>query len=762
MALMALTRLLILQCLVVTRTFQQTTGEELGEITFLLLMPFEFQNSVSEQPSYTAGPMIQPAAELAVDQINQKEDLLAGYSVNLTVANSACNLQGPTVVNFVRKFFHSNVTFAGIVGPACSDSAEVISPITGMDGVSVLNFHIVSSPRLTDRSRNGYAFGTVGSSHAYVGLLLHLMQDNGWETVAVLYEESKIFYLTAYDLLVEELPRVFPQGRIAFSAPVSEIDLPLSQIIGQHLRVVFVISTSDLAHRMMCLIRRQYSQLIFPAYQFVFIEVRNYYFHYPADFVLNNRRYACSVEEITQVMEGFLLTHVKLDVADYSTELVSGVTYSDYFKEYKEKANGSTTEWANPTYDGVWSLALALNNSIPRLNEIGLDLVDYTYGHREATDIIREEVLKLSFEGASGHISYNNETGYTNASVDLHQLMDNTSVRVGYYDEDKEKLVLVGDAEFVENSFESMELVVHPALASLFLLVAVSVLVIVVSTHALTLVFQSFPAVRASSYRLGQLAFIGCYLILFCFLCFTVERVAPTTSVNTTSLCVLQAWSLPLGFTLILGTATVKTWRLYRIFVHLKKPGKLLNDWALIVVVLVLAAVDVILCSVWTAEFQFTTLRHEMFVDNNMIEVRAECFSEYYYAWFGALTIYQGLIMASALVLALLTKNIRHESFKTKSVTFLVYFLTITLLLGLPLYLILSTTRVSGVNVEYMVLSVTYLTVVCLCFVFLFFPPILSLLRVKLFHKIPGLKRYSNDATAKSYQPSSFMTNREL
>ena len=200
---------------------------------------------------------------------------------------------------------------------------------------------------------------------------------------------------------------------------------------------------------------------------------------------------------------------------------------------------------------------------------------------------------------------------------------------------------------------------------------------------------------------------------------------------------------------------TAKTWRLYRIFVHLKKPGKFLRDWLLIVVVILLATVDIILCSVWTAKFRFYTLDHEVIAENIMIQVRVECHSDYYHAWFGALSLYQGLIMVSALVFAFLTKNIRHKSFKTKSVILLVYFLTITLSLGFPLYLILSTTRVSGVDVEYVVLSLTYLAVVCLCFVFLFFPPILSLLRVKTFHKIPGLKKYSKKVKTKPYQPSS-------
>jgi gamma-aminobutyric acid type B receptor len=218
----------------------------------------------------------------------------------------------------------------------------------------------------------------------------------------------------------------------------------------------------------------------------------------------------------------------------------------------------------------------------------------------------------LHFQGASGHISFNNKTGYTSASVDLHQVVDNTSVLAGYYDEDKQEIVSVGDAQFVENSFESMELVVHPALASLFLLLTILALALIVGTHVGTLVFSSFPAIRASSYRLGQLAFIGCYLIVLCFLCFTIREVTTSTSVSITSLCVIQAWCLPLGLTLILGTLTAKTWRLYRIFCHLRKPGKLLHDWVLIVVVFVLATVDVVLCSVWTAEFRITTVHHEV------------------------------------------------------------------------------------------------------------------------------------------------------
>ena len=733
----------------------------LKEINLLVLLPFQIPGS-QQQPSYTDGPILLPGAELAVEQINQREDLLPGYYMSITVANSACNLNSHTIVNFVEPFFHSGVSFAGILGPACSDAAEVVSAITGESGVSILNFHIVSSPQLSNRKRYGYSFGTVGSSRVYVGLFLQLMKQNDWQSVAIFYEESKIFYATAYSLLVEELPRVFPQGNIIFSSDVSDTYLPLSLISNHHVRVILVLSTSDLTHRMLCLISRVYPQFKFPAYQFVFMEARTFYFHNPVNFTFNNRDYACSVKEITQIMEGFLFSHIKLDLVNTSTDLVSGMTYEEYYEKYQEKVgksveNGVTTEWANPTYDGVWSLALALNHSIPKLNAIGLNLSDYTYGQRDATNIIRDEVVRLKFQGASGIISFDNETGYTSAMVDLHQPVDNVSLIAGYYSQEDGKLEIVGSPKFVKNRFESEELLVHPALAAVFLLLTAVALVLIITAHVLTLIYRNFKAIRASSYRLGQLAFIGCYILTMSTVSFTVQKAGPTSLVDTTSLCVIQVWFLPLSITLILGTVTAKTWRLYRIFVHLKKPGKLLTDWMLIVIVLALAGVDIVVCIIWTTVFQITTLSRETIRESNEMEVRVECHSDYYFVWFGVLAAYQGLIMLTAFTLALLTKSIHYKSFKTKAVTLLVYFLTVTLLLGIPIYIILQGTNTSGVNAEYAVLSLTLNAVLYLCLGFLFFPPILSLLREKLIHRLPVVKRFSK-TTTESYTPSVFVT----
>ena len=191
--------------------------------------------------------------------------------------------------------------------------------------------------------------------------------------------------------------------------------------------------------------------------------------------------------------------------------------------------------------------------------------------------------------------------------------------------------------------------------------------------------------------------------------------------------------------------------RLYYIFMHLRTLGKLLNDWVLIGVVILLAAIDVVLCSIWTAGFMFSTVEHKAITERNTVEVRVTCHSEAYH---GVLTLYQGMMTFSALVLALLTKNIRHMSFKTKSVTFFVYSLTLALCLGCPLYFIISGTGAAGVDVEYSILSLTYNALLYLCFALLFFPPILTLLKSKLSHQeLPAMARFAKESKlSSSYQ----------
>ena len=53
-------------------------------------------------------------------------------------------------------------------------------------------------------------------------------------------------------------------------------------------------------------------------------------------------------------------------------------------------------------FDAEWAYAVALNNSIDALQEIGLTLSNYTFGKNICTQIIQHQMYMLNFSGIIG------------------------------------------------------------------------------------------------------------------------------------------------------------------------------------------------------------------------------------------------------------------------------------------------------------------------------------------------------------------------
>ena len=75
-----------------------------------------------------------------------------------------------------------------------------------------------------------------------------------------------------------------------------------------------------------------------------------------------------------------------------------------FLEEYHalaDKMNATTSDFYAPlTYDAVWSLALALNDSIPKLNNLDLGgLANFTYDSGRMTEAFMQSMYGLKFEG---------------------------------------------------------------------------------------------------------------------------------------------------------------------------------------------------------------------------------------------------------------------------------------------------------------------------------------------------------------------------
>ena len=81
----------------------------------------------------------------------------------------------------------------------------------------------------------------------------------------------------------------------------------------------------------------------------------------------------------------------------------------------------------------MWSLAFALNSS---LEELDVNLTQIKTGSNLLARTISKHIVNLNFQGISGRINFDNETGYnTETTVNLYQYDLNVGVytRVGVY-----------------------------------------------------------------------------------------------------------------------------------------------------------------------------------------------------------------------------------------------------------------------------------------------------------------------------------------
>ena len=720
-------------------TVSESETSELKTLYFLTIQSYPDPNATI-QPSWDGGIDIIPAAELAVELINNNSGMLPNYRLELINADGGCNILTKTVISFVDNVFvqQEKQPIVGIIGGSCSASSLILSPLTGREEVALINMHYGGSPALGNRELYPYAFGTLGSSQVLVDALFALMRKNDWKRIAILYDESRIFFSDAFNRLRSTLAAEIPGGEIVFSSPVFDSTLPIDDIRRQRVRLVLVFTGPEYARRVMCL--AYHENALFPVYQWFLFSGEFSEFEEDVDFIYNGTRINCTRNVMANIsMNGNVIVLNRLSTGDESSITDANITYRQFLQLYSQKVEEynrnednpyrpiSVSVWAPPFFDQVWTLALALNNS-------NLNLSNYRYGMQEITKVIREEIHSLEFDGVSGHIKFDSATGFSTRPVNIFQVSDGQAELVAYIEGGM--IINASDPDFIFDEFNTTYGTVLPAVAALFTVLTVILLCLIVLVHIVTIVYRKHRSIRASSLKLNQLIFAGCYISVVAALLYEIHNAIPLRGLVADVLChSTVAWLIPIGYTLIFGTITARTWRLYRIFTHYLDPGRLITNPVLFSFVFMLLAIDVIIAVVWTA---VDPIRHEF--DTNIEEhgekghvlvlVRYCTGSEHYTIWIGIVLVYKFLVLSVMVVLSLLTRNIYNRNFQTKSLRVMAYLLGILFVFCLSLYLILLLRR-TNLHGAYSVFSFILNAVIFLCLSLVFVPPIIPLLKEK-------------------------------
>ena len=725
-------------------------------IRFLTILPYPIHpnDSVSLRPYWDGGLAVLPAAQLAVEHVNQDPNTLPGYRVELIDIDGGCNIFSKALMNFAKYVFYGS-PIAGIIGPGCTPSSLAISSILDREETALPNIHLATSPLLGDRSRYGNTYGIRGPSLTLVKTAITLLEHNKWDKVAALFDSDIYAHLSQN--LRKVITHELEKNRVVFYSVVYDKYLPVDSLVKNSARVITLFTPSPpLALKLLCIAHSK--GMVFPYYQWVIVGL-----HFDelleslkdTAFCYDAALYNCSSKEI--ILQNNLLIVHRIENTDRDSLLDSGHTYRDIRRHYLQKLstityhNGeSSAHSVTPdvsaaiTYDAVWALAIAMNMTITTLKG-SINLSSVQYGNKQFIDEMKRSLSKIEFHGASGYISFDNESGYTNRIVDIihiHSSMDDNLV--GFLSESGLKISSSNSQIFINTTIMSKTETVHPSVAAIFLFMILSLFTATLLLHILSTVKRNHPTIKASSPLLNNFIFTGCYIWTAASIIYIIVLKTLTFEheQNYANCCqAVFAWLLPVGWTLIFGTLIAKTWRIYKIFIHFRDPGHLISNQALIAFIILQLGFDIALGTFWSvlspARLQKTEIPSisksnlQNFMAVTHLTRRSCVFLDTQIShlfWIVTVFGYKTVQVIVLLTLTLLTRKIKNQNFRTFLLRVASNLSFILFLSLLPPFIILWFFD-AEIHIDFVLLCTFISGTISICVTLVLLPPALPILK---------------------------------
>ena len=728
------------------------SGVEKIPLYFLVMAPYP--DCPPFRPSWEGGPAVVPAAIVAKDLINQRDDILRDYKIELVISDSGCNIKMKAVNGLVEKVLHSGRNIVGIIGPGCSEATRVTAPLVTDDQLSLIQIApSATSPDLTNTTLYPNTFRPIVSALGFIDTYVEFIRLRRYQHVGAIYEARRPFQTTVYTHFRD---RVSKEGIKLTSVGLfgGHDHFPFDDFL-LNVRVIFVFGSSGFARQILC--SAYHENISHPNYQFIFSNRK------PINFIRNvsANDVMCNQQQMKEIMKGMIFNDFRLRRRDrIENNTHPGISFDEFLNSYTQVRDRhlkmlKLTNYSFQTghhsgyFDATWALALSLNNSLPRLEKRGLSLSNYTYQMPEITRVIKEELLSLSFEGMRGRVEFSRETHdcVNSTIIDMYQVMNlNTQVMnlntsapdlVGEYNPllQGSPLRFFRDVLLKQADFDLEYVVPCYSIGVFVVIAAVLLFVMLIICHVAFIIWRQYKTIKASSPRLAHIIFIGCYLAIVGTILYTNTYVfisTKNTKVSLTAHCVALHWVIALINPLVFGTLCVKTWRVYCIFYKYNSwLTEYLNDKILLMVVLLFFALTVALNTLWN------TINSWNFEDiqGPNLQAVAVCKTENQLTWTIVITALQGILIVFVVYLAIATRGVHKEEFKeTKSINSLLFCLVLLNGVCLPLSFILRQGTVDYWRIvfSYLCFSLWLLGSALLCVVFLILPPLIPLIKDKI------------------------------
>ncbi|XP_015601809.1 gamma-aminobutyric acid type B receptor subunit 1 isoform X2 [Cephus cinctus] len=640
---------------------------------------------IAGEGGWQGGQACMPAANLALDDVNQQEDLLPGFTLKLHSNDSECEpgLGASVMYNLLYNTPQKLMLLAG-----CSTVCTTVAEAAKMWNLVVLCYG-ASSPALSDRNRFPTLFRTHPSATVHNPTRIKLLQKFGWSRVAILQQAEEVFIST-----VEDLEARCKEAGIEIVTRQSFLSDPSDAVRNlrrQDARIIVGLFYVVAARRVLCELYQQ--KLYGKSYVWFFI---GWYEDNWFEVNLDKEGIPCTKEQMRLAAEGHLTTEALMWNQNNQTT-ISGMTSEDFRERLNKmlKEDGYDIDnnrypegyqEAPLAYDAVWSVALAFNKTMEKLNKLGKSLKNFTYTNKEIADDIYSAINSTQFLGVSGYVAFSSQ-GDRIALTQIEQVIDGKYVKLGYYDTQSDNLTwrnmerwiggkIPQDRTIVKKLLRTVSLplfICMGTISSAGILIAVILIIFNIWNRHRRVIMSSHPVCNT----IMLVGVIACLVSVF-LLGIDGRFIAPW---EYPGICQARAWMLSTGFTLAFGAMFSKVWRVHRLTTKTKADQaklfmakqkvssiqKKIQPWKLYTMVSALLAIDVVILGAWQGldplqrTIEMFPLEAPMTGDDDA-RIRPElehCESEHNNVWLGLIYGYKSVILVFGLFLAYETRSIK-------------------------------------------------------------------------------------------------------
>uniref|UniRef100_A0A8C2AWU3 Gamma-aminobutyric acid (GABA) B receptor, 1a n=1 Tax=Cyprinus carpio TaxID=7962 RepID=A0A8C2AWU3_CYPCA len=631
---------------------------------------------------WPGGQACLPAAQMALDLVNNRTDILPDYELELIHYDSMCD-PGEATKLLYDLLYTEPIKI--VLMPGCSSVSTLVAEAARMWNLIVFSYGS-SSPALSNRQRFPTFFRTHPSATLHNPTRVRLFQKWGWTKIATIQQTTEVFTSTLDDL--EE--RVKEAG-IEISVRQSFLTDPavaVKNLKRQDARIIVGLFYETEARKVFCEVFKE--KLYGKKYVWFLI---GWY----ADnwFKIKDPAINCTVENMTEAVEG----HVTTEIVMLNPETVRGasnLTSQEFLAQLMSRLGGKNPEEtggfqeAPLAYDAVWALALALNKTVAPLRAKGWTLEDFNYNNKEITAEIYRALNTSSFEGVSGHVVFDAQ-GSRMAWTLIEQLQGGSYKKIGYYDSTKGNLSWYGNDKWIglgppadqTKVIEEFRYLSQKLFVSVSVFAGLGILLGIVCL-SFNIYNSSIRYIQNSQPYLNNMTAVGCVLALAAVFPLGIDGLHIHRSqfpvvCQVVVLMLCDCVSLTNDYGLVISPQHLEPWKLY-------------------VTVAVLLAIDVLSLLIWqimdplhiTVE-KFTKEAPKEDLDVLIQPLLEHCSSEKMNTWLGVVYGYKGLLLLLGIFLAYETKSISTEKINDhRAVGMAIYNVAVLCMITAPVTMILS------------------------------------------------------------------------